>query len=110
MAVSAESMMASAPSKIAVATSETSARVGRTCVTIDSSIWVATITGTLAARACRMISFWISGRSSSGTSTPRSPRATITASTASRMPGRLAIPSWRSSLATSGTRAPRVVR
>src|SRR2546430_2147390 len=68
-------MMASAPSKIAVATSETSARVGRTCVTIDSSIWVATITGTLAARACRMISFWISGTSSSGTSTPRSPRA-----------------------------------
>ena len=32
MAVSADSMMASAPSKIAVATSVTSARVGRTCV------------------------------------------------------------------------------
>ena len=51
MAVSAESMIASAPSKMAVATSLTSARVGRECVTIDSSIWVATITGTLASRA-----------------------------------------------------------
>src|SRR3989475_1536729 len=51
-------MSASAPSKIAVETSETSARVGRRWVTIDSSICVATMTGTPASRACRMISFW----------------------------------------------------
>ena len=50
-------------------------------MTIDSSIWVATITGTLPSRAWRMTSFWMTGTSSSGTSTPRSPRATITAST-----------------------------
>ncbi len=105
MAVSAESMIASAPSKIAVETSETSARVGRRCVTIDSSIWVATITGSFAPRACRMISFWIWGTSSSGTSTPRSPRATMTASTTLRMPGRLARISWRSSFATIGRSA-----
>ena len=79
-------MIASAPSKIAVATSLTSARVGREWVTIDSSIWVATITGTLASRAWRMTSFWMIGTSSSGTSTPRSPRATITASTRGRTP------------------------
>ena len=103
VAVSADSMTASAPSKIAVATSETSARVGRRCVTIDSSIWVATITATLAPRAWRMISFWMCGTSSSGTSTPRSPRATMTASTTFRIPGKLARTSCRSSLATSGT-------
>ena len=106
MAVSADSMTASAPSKIAVATSETSARVGRRCVTIDSSIWVATITGTLAPRACRMISFCMWGTSSSGTSTPRSPRATMTASTVVRMPGRFSRTSCRSSLATMGRLAP----
>ncbi len=42
---SAESMTASAPSRIALATSEASARVGRELVIIDSIIWVATITG-----------------------------------------------------------------
>src|SRR5216684_2131894 len=49
VAVSAESMIASAPSKMAVATSLTSARVGRRWSTMDSSIWVATITGALLA-------------------------------------------------------------
>src|SRR2546427_231412 len=106
VAVSADSMIASAPSKIAVETSETSARVGLKCVTIDSSIWVATMTGTLAARACRITSFWMCGTSSRGTSRPRSPRATMTASTIVRMPGRLATISWRSSLATIGKSAP----
>ena len=47
---SADSITASAPSKIAVATSETSARVGTGEVIIDSSICVATTTG-LPARA-----------------------------------------------------------
>ena len=98
--------MASAPSKMAVATSLTSARVGREWVTMDSSIWVATITGTLASRACRITSFWMTGTSSSGTSTPRSPRATITASTSGSSPCRLAMISARSSLATIGMLAP----
>ena len=44
-AVSAESITASVPSRIALATSEASARVGRGWCTIDSSIWVAVITG-----------------------------------------------------------------
>src|SRR5204862_442003 len=42
---SADSITASAPSKIAVATSDTSARVGTGLRIIDSSIWVATTTG-----------------------------------------------------------------
>ena len=41
--VSAESITASAPSKTALATSETSARVGRRSEIIESSIWVATM-------------------------------------------------------------------
>src|SRR6266566_3136751 len=45
VAVSAESITASDPSKIALATSEASARVGRGFSVIDSSIWVAVITG-----------------------------------------------------------------
>ena len=49
---SADSITASAPSKMAVATSDTSARVGTGLVIIDSSIWVATTTG-LPARARR---------------------------------------------------------
>ena len=44
-AVSWESITASVPSKIAFATSATSARVGRVEWTIDSSIWVAVIVG-----------------------------------------------------------------
>ena len=78
-------MMASAPSKTAVATSETSARVGVGAVIIDSSIWVATTTGLPARRAARVICFWMPGTRSSGISTPRSPRATISASAASMM-------------------------
>ena len=44
MAVSAESMTASVPSKTALATSEASALVGRRCWVIDSNICVAVIT------------------------------------------------------------------
>ena len=43
--VSPDSITASAPSSTALATSEASARVGRECSIIESSIWVATITG-----------------------------------------------------------------
>ena len=77
---SADSITASAPSKIAVATSDTSARVGTGLVIIDSSICVATTTGLPARRAARVICFWMPGTFSSGISTPRSPRATIRAS------------------------------
>src|SRR3954453_14668842 len=59
---SAESMTASAPSKIAVATSETSARVGTGLVIIDSSIWVATTTGLPARRGRGGIFFLAPGR------------------------------------------------
>ena len=54
---SADSMMASAPSNTAVATSETSARVGTGAEIIDSSICVATTTGLPARRAARVICF-----------------------------------------------------
>ena len=82
---SADSITASAPSKMAVATSETSARVGTGLVIIDSSICVATTTGLPARRQARVISFCTPGTFSSGISTPRSPRATISASARSRM-------------------------
>ena len=82
---SADSITASAPSKIAVATSETSARVGTGLEIIDSSIWVATTTGLPARREVRVICFCTPGTFSSGISTPRSPRATISASVRSMM-------------------------
>ena len=41
-----------------MATSVTSARVGREEATIDSSIWVAVITGRASAPASEMICFW----------------------------------------------------
>ncbi|CAM5280500.1 hypothetical protein SALBM311S_06672 [Streptomyces alboniger] len=80
---SADSMTASAPSRIALATSEASARVGRESVIIDSIIWVATITG-LALRRHSSIRgrFCTMGTFSSGYLTARSPRATITPSNA----------------------------
>ena len=77
---SADSITASAPSKMAVATSETSARVGTGAVIMLSSIWVATTTGLPALRAARVSCFWMPGTFSSGISTPRSPRATMMAS------------------------------
>src|SRR4051812_23318207 len=57
IAVSPESMIASAPSSTAFATSLASARVGRGAWIIDSSIWVATIAGFPTVRAARSISF-----------------------------------------------------
>ena len=44
---------------------------------MDSIIWVAMITGIRALFAAKTVSFWIRGTSAAGTSTPRSPRATI---------------------------------
>jgi len=57
IADSADSITASAPSNTAVATSDTSARVGIAFVIMDSSIWVATTTGFPARRAARIICF-----------------------------------------------------
>mmetsp|Transcript_10847 Transcript_10847/g.32018 ORF Transcript_10847/g.32018 Transcript_10847/m.32018 type:complete len:263 (+) Transcript_10847:481-1269(+) len=76
-ALSPDSMMASQPSKMAVATSEHSARVGAGESIMLSSICVATITGLPCLRHSSMISFWTMGTSSGGISTPRSPRATM---------------------------------
>ena len=87
----------------APAASLTSARVGRGSSRIDSSTCVATITGTPRALAVRRTSFCTRGTRANGTSRPRSPRATITASATSRISSRRAIASGRSSLATSGT-------
>src|SRR5688500_3071119 len=58
-AVSAESITASVPSKMAFATSEASARVGSGFMIIDSSICVAVITSFARAFAVRMIYFEI---------------------------------------------------
>ena len=73
-------MIALVPSRIAFATSDASARVGSGAWIIDSSICVAVITGLPRSRARRMIRFCSSGTSAAPISTPRSPRATITAS------------------------------
>mmetsp|Transcript_7376 Transcript_7376/g.20504 ORF Transcript_7376/g.20504 Transcript_7376/m.20504 type:complete len:357 (+) Transcript_7376:622-1692(+) len=70
-------MTASAPSYNAVATSLHSALVGVGDSIIDSSICVATTTGTPFDRHRFMMVFWTTGTSSGFISTPRSPRATI---------------------------------
>ena len=70
---------------MAVATSDTSARVGIGDSIIDSSICVATITGLAAARAPRTSCFWIGGTAWIGSSTPRSPRATMIPSDTARI-------------------------
>jgi hypothetical protein len=67
---------------MAFATSLASARVGRGLLIIDSSICVAVMTGRPSRLASEMMRFCASGTSSNGSSTPRSPRATITASDA----------------------------
>ena len=88
MAVSPESMTASVPSRMALATSDASARVGRGLEIMDSSIWVAVITRSPRRLAASMICFWSIGTVSGLISTPRSPRATITPSQAVRMASR----------------------
>ena len=103
-------MMASAPSKTAVATSETSARVGTGAVIINSSICVATTTGLPARRAARVICFWMPGTASSGISTPRSPRATISASESSMISGRRATACGFSILDRSSARPRAILR
>ena len=70
-----KSIRASVPSRIALAMSVTSARVGRGLTIIDSSIWVAVMTGLPTRFAHLIISFWMSGISGRGTSNPKSPLA-----------------------------------
>src|SRR6476661_5353171 len=90
LAVSAESITASEPSRIAFATSLASARVGRGFSIIDSSICVAVITGLRQSAARRITCFCMIGTFSGGISTPRSPRATITPSATSSISSRFA--------------------
>ena len=99
-------MTASAPSRIALATSEASARVGRELVIIDSIIWVATITGLALRRHSSIRRFCTMGTFSSGYSTARSPRATITASKAATTPSMFSTACGFSTLAMTGTRRP----
>ena len=87
-AVSALSITASVPSNTALATSNTSARVGVGAVIIDSIICVAVITTLLALLAASISCFCTATKLASPISTPRSPRATIMPSEASIIPGR----------------------
>ena len=91
------------PSKIAFATSVTSARVGRVAPTIDSSICVAVIDGFERRPARWMSRFWTSGTSSIGSSMPRSPRATMIPSAASTISSALAAACGFSIFAMIGT-------
>ena len=84
-AVSAESMTASVPSSTALATSNTSARVGIELLIMDSIIWVAVMTIRSRLRVVEIRFFWMPINCASPTSTPRSPRATMTPSLASIM-------------------------
>lgn len=103
---SADSITASAPSRIALATSEASARVGRELVIIDSIIWVATITGLALRRHISTRRFCTTGTCSSGYSTARSPRATITASKAMTTSSMFLTACGFSTLAMTGTLRP----
>ena len=73
---------------MAEATSDASARVGVGAWIINSSICVATMLGLPAFRQARTMRRWIGGTCSGGISTPRSPRATITASESATMASR----------------------
>ena len=99
-------MTASAPSSTAFATSEVSARVGTGLEIIDSSICVATMTGFATRRASSTARFCTIGTASSGSSTPRSPRATMMASNASMISSRLSTACGFSILAMTGTLRP----
>jgi len=101
-AVSPLSITASVPSMTALATSAASARVGRGFRIIESSIWVAVMTVFPRLLVSRMMRFCTIGTFSAPTSTPRSPRATMAPSAASRISSRFATASGFSILAISG--------
>ena len=73
---------------------------------MDSSICVATMTGFACSRAAWMARLCTSGTCWSGSSTPRSPRATINPSKAATTSSNAATASGFSSLASTGTRRP----
>lgn len=75
-------------------------------VIIDSIIWVATITGLALRRHSSTRRFCTIGTFSSGYSTARSPRATITASNAATTPSMCSTACGFSTLAMTGTRRP----
>ena len=102
VAVSAESITTSVPSKIAFATSLASARVGRGLRVMLSSICVAVITSRLFVRAAAMSCFWTIGTFSGRISTPRSPRATMMPSATSRIASMCETASGFSILAITG--------
>src|SRR5581483_4991311 len=77
-----------------------SALVGLGFLIMLSSIWVATITGLLAFRHFWIMVFWIIGTWFSGISTPKSPRATITASVTFKIESKFLTASGFSILAT----------
>lgn len=104
--VSPESITASVPSMTALATSEASARVGRALSIIESSIWVATMTGLALRLASFTARFWTIGTCSRGISTPRSPRATMMPSKAATMSSMFSTACGFSTLAMTGRRRP----
>ena len=87
----------------------TSARVGVGLDIIDSSILVATITGLPSCQHTEMTLFCINGTSSTGSSAPRSPLATIAPSDASRMSSRLRTLSAVSILLRTSALQPRLL-
>ena len=99
-------MRAELPSSTAFATSLASARVGSGEWIIDSSIWVAVMTGFPRSSDLAMIRFWISGTSATPISTPRSPRATMTASVSPSSSCRQSTASAFSILAITRAREP----
>ena len=101
-AVSADNMTASVPSRTAVATSVTSALVGRGECVIDSSISVAVIDTLALALVRARMSFCADGTLSIDSSTPRSPRATMAPCASVRMSSRFAYPTALSILAITG--------
>mmetsp|Transcript_136550 Transcript_136550/g.424248 ORF Transcript_136550/g.424248 Transcript_136550/m.424248 type:complete len:308 (+) Transcript_136550:1205-2128(+) len=86
LAASPLSITASVPSQTAFCRSATSARVGTGCSIMLSTIWVAVITKRPASLARLMRSFCAKGTRSTPSSTPRSPRATISAWDLAMMP------------------------
>ena len=106
LADSADSITASVPSSTALATSDTSARVGIGLEIIDSIIWVAVMVSLLCSRAMRIMRFCSAGTEASPTSTARSPRATMMPSQAFMMSSRAGIASARSILAISSALPP----
>ena len=107
MAVSPESITASVPSSTALKTSLASARVGRLELSMLLSICVAVITGTRARWQAAITCFWIAGTRATSISTPRSPRATITASETAMIASRFSTACGFSILATIRAAMPR---